>query len=78
MTEWLDVGIRQRGTGGKTMVRDLNQISEASDKADKDLSKLGKNAAIVGGILGTAIGTVVGGGIVMLYKGFSNAAKSIK
>lgn len=78
MTEWLDVGIRQRGTGGKTIVRDLNDIADATDRADANLSKLGKNAAIVGGIIGTAIGTAIGGGIVMLYKGFANAAKSIK
>lgn len=78
MTEWLDVGVRNQGNGGKTIVRDLNAISESSKKADKDLSALGKNAAVVGGIIGTAIGAIVGTGLTLIASGFKNASQNIK
>lgn len=74
MTEWLDIGIRDVGKGGKTVKRSLDDINQSVDETEKGLTSLQKAA----GVAGVAIGAALGGAAVMLYNGFNNAAKAIK
>lgn len=74
MTEWLDVGVRKVGSDEKVVKRSIDDIAQSAKMADKELSNLNKTAAWVGGAMGAALGGLA----VMLYKGFANAAKSIK
>ena len=69
--ERIDIVITEKG--GKVVKRSIDDIADSAKKADTDISKLGKTAAIVGGIVGAALG----GAATLLYTGFANAAKNI-
>lgn len=69
--ERIDIVITEKG--GKVVKRSIDDIADSAKKADTDISKLGKTAAVVGGIVGAALGTAA----TILYKGFENAAKNI-
>lgn len=69
--ERIDIVITEKG--GKVVKRSIDDIADSAKKADTDISKLGKTAGIVGGIIGAALGTAA----TVLYKGFENAAKNI-
>ena len=76
-TERLDIEIGEKGNGSKTVKRSIEDIGKSAKTAQLDVTKLGRDIAILGGIVGGAITAAAGLG-VLLYKGFSNAAKSIK
>jgi hypothetical protein len=69
--ERIDIVITEKG--GKVVKRSIDDIADSAKKADTDISKLGKTAGIVGGIVGAALG----GAATLLYTGFANAAKNI-
>lgn len=69
--ERIDIVITEKG--GKVVKRSIDDIADSAKKADTDISKLGKTAGIVGGIIGAALG----GAATLLYTGFANAAKNI-
>lgn len=70
--ERIDIIITEKG--GKVVKRSLDDISESAKTVDTDLKSMNKTAALIG----AGVGAVLGGLAVMLYNGFSNAAKSIK
>lgn len=73
-TENIDISINRKGSGGRVIKRELDDIADSADKVDTRLKSMNKTALVVGG----AIGSILGGAAVMLYKGFTNAATSIK
>jgi len=73
-TENIDISINRKGSGGRVIKRELDDIADSADKVDTRLKSLNKTALVVGG----AIGSILGSAAVILYKGFTNAATSIK
>src|SRR5690606_26263135 len=73
-TENIDISINRKGSGGRVIKRELDDIADSADKVDTRLKSLNKTALVVGG----AIGSILGSAAVTLYKGFTNAATSIK
>ncbi len=71
-TERIDIVITEKG--GKVVKRTLDDIAESSKKVDDELKSMNKTAALVGGLAGAALGGLA----VMVFNGFSNAAKAIK
>lgn len=71
-TERIDIIITEKG--GKVVKRSIEDIGESAKKVDADIAKFHKGALVAG----AAVGAVLGGAAVMLYKGFKNAAESIE
>jgi hypothetical protein len=71
--ENIDIAINEKGNGGKTVKRSLDDISASAKNVDRDITKMNKTALAAGAAMGAALGGLA----VMLFRGFSNAAKAM-